>query len=40
MEVKINGILKFADVVKIRNFDIFRDVNQESLDIVFVTIAH
>ena len=40
MKVKINGILKFADAVKCRNFDIFRDVNQESLDIVFVAIAH
>ena len=40
MKVKNNGILKFADAVKCRNFDIFRDVNEESLDFLFVAIAH
>ena len=40
MKVKINGILRFADAVKSRSFDIFRDVNQESLDFLFVTIAY
>ena len=37
---KLNGGLDFPGTVKIRGFDIFRDVNQEGADTVLVTVAH
>jgi len=36
----MNGILKFTEAVKRRSFDIIWHVNQESVNIVEVTVAH
>jgi len=40
VKVKINGILTFAEAVKSLIYEMFRDLNQESVDIVLFTVAH
>jgi len=37
---KVNGVLKYAETAKIREFDTFRNVNHEGVDTVLVTVAH
>ena len=40
VNVKFNGVLKSAGTVNIREFDAFRDVNQDRVDTLLVTAAH
>jgi hypothetical protein len=40
-QCQVNGVLKIAGTVKkFEGLTLFRDVNQERVDTVFVTVAH